>query len=70
MDTSRTDAKKDKFVGDVKDKVGGATGNESMQAKGKSQNASGETQETAANVQGFVQGAVDQVTRAFLNILT
>lgn len=64
MDPSRTDAKKDKFMGSVKDNVGSVFGNESLQAEGKSQNSAGAVQETAANVQGYVQGAADNIAGA------
>lgn len=64
MDPSRTEAKKDKVVGSVKENVGSVVGNESLEAKGKSQNSAGVVQETAANVQGYVQGAADQVAGA------
>lgn len=64
MDPSRTDAKKDQFIGSVKENAGAAVGNESLEARGKAQNNAGDVQETAANVQGYVQGAVDQVAGA------
>ncbi|KAI8080771.1 uncharacterized protein B0P05DRAFT_468751 [Gilbertella persicaria] len=64
MEPSRTDAKKDQFIGSVKDNVGGAVGNESMQSKGKTQNAAGHGQETAANVTDYVKGAMDQAAGA------
>jgi uncharacterized protein YjbJ (UPF0337 family) len=70
---SKTSAKKDQFVGNVKDTVGDVTGNESLQARGKTQNASGHTEETASNIQGYVQGAIDQVTgtvKGAVNALT
>ncbi|CAO3625733.1 unnamed protein product [Mucor hiemalis] len=46
------------------DSVGGAVGNDSLQSKGKAQNASGNTEETAANVTGYVKGAADQAAGA------
>jgi uncharacterized protein YjbJ (UPF0337 family) len=61
---SKTDAKKDQFVGNVKENAGSLVGNESLEAKGKAQNAEGNTQETAAKVSGFVQGVTDQVSGA------
>lgn len=61
---SRTEAKKDQFVGNVKENVGSAVGNESLEAEGKTQNNAGAIQETAATVQGYVTGAVDQVAGA------
>ncbi|KAI8068126.1 uncharacterized protein B0P05DRAFT_551873 [Gilbertella persicaria] len=61
---SRTDAKKDQFVGDVKENVGGAVGNKSLESKGQAQNAAGHGQETAATVSDYVTGAVNQVTGA------
>ncbi|CAO3643400.1 unnamed protein product [Mucor hiemalis] len=59
-----TEAKKDQFVGHTKENVGHVVGNESLEAKGKTQANAGSVQETAANVQGYVQGAVDQVSGA------
>ncbi|KAI9354025.1 hypothetical protein BD770DRAFT_325279 [Pilaira anomala] len=61
---SRTEAKKDQFVGSTKETVGNAVGNESLEAKGKTQNNAGVVQETAATVQSYVEGAVDQVSGA------
>lgn len=61
---SRTEAKKDQFVGNVKENIGSAVGNESLEAKGKTQNNAGVVQETAATVQGYVAGAADQVVGA------
>jgi uncharacterized protein YjbJ (UPF0337 family) len=61
---SRTEAKKDQFVGHTKENVGHVVGNESLEAKGKTQANAGSVQETAANVAGYVQGAVDQVSGA------
>jgi uncharacterized protein YjbJ (UPF0337 family) len=64
MNPSRTDAKKDQFVGNAKDTVGGAVGNERMQAEGQTQHGSGQVQETAANTKGYVEGMADQVAGA------
>ncbi|KAI8362779.1 hypothetical protein BD560DRAFT_404074 [Blakeslea trispora] len=61
---SRTEAKKDQFVGGAKENIGSALGNESMQAKGQTQNAAGHGQETAATVTDYVKGTMDQVTGA------
>ncbi|CAO3654996.1 unnamed protein product [Mucor hiemalis] len=61
---SRTEAKKDQFIGHTKENVGHVLGNESLEAKGKTQANAGAVQETAANVAGYVQGAVDQVSGA------
>ncbi|CAO3635097.1 unnamed protein product [Mucor fragilis] len=55
MDFSKTDSKKDRAVGNVKDTVGGAVGNESLQS---------EAQGALATAQGYVQGAADQVSGA------
>lgn len=64
MNPSKTDAKKDQFAGSVRENVGSALGNESMEARGKGQNASGNVQETLATAQNYVQGTVNQVTGA------
>ncbi|KAI8353247.1 hypothetical protein EDC96DRAFT_517317 [Choanephora cucurbitarum] len=61
---SRTDAKKDQFVGDVKQNVGSAVGNESLESKGQAQNAAGHGQETAATLTDYVKGTADQVAGA------
>lgn len=61
---SKTDAKKDQFVGNVKETAGHAVGNESLESKGKAQHGSGLVQETAANVSNFVQGTVNSVSGA------
>jgi uncharacterized protein YjbJ (UPF0337 family) len=61
---SRTEAKKDQFVGHVKENVGHVVGNESLEQKGKTQSGAGQVQETAANVAGYVQGVANQVTGA------
>lgn len=61
---SRTEAKKDQVVGNVKENIGSTVGNESLEAKGKTQNNAGVAQETAATVQGYVEGAIDQVSGA------
>ncbi|KAI8889962.1 hypothetical protein K501DRAFT_237577 [Backusella circina FSU 941] len=64
MNPSKTDAKKDQFVGNVKENVGGVLGNESMETEGQTQRGRGQAQETAANVSGYVQGVAEQVTGA------
>ncbi|KAI8874962.1 hypothetical protein K501DRAFT_245628 [Backusella circina FSU 941] len=64
MNPSKTEGKKDQFVGNVKETVGSAVGNESLQSEGTTQRGSGQVQETAANVTGYVQGAVDQTMGA------
>ncbi|KAG0740008.1 hypothetical protein G6F57_012083 [Rhizopus arrhizus] len=63
---SRSDAKKDQFVGNVKETVGNAVGNESLENKGHAQNTSGKVQESAANLTGYVQGLVDQASGAVM----
>ncbi|KAI9359092.1 hypothetical protein BD770DRAFT_386589 [Pilaira anomala] len=70
---SRTEAKKDQFIGQAKEHVGYAVGNESLEAKGKTQANAGQVEETAANLSGYVQGAVNQVSGAVqgaMNALT
>ncbi|KAI9363313.1 hypothetical protein BD770DRAFT_381229 [Pilaira anomala] len=61
---SRTEAKKDQFVGSAKETVGSAVGNESLEAKGKTQNNAGAVQDIAATAQSYVEGAADQVSGA------
>ncbi|EIE76031.1 hypothetical protein RO3G_00735 [Rhizopus delemar RA 99-880] len=63
---SRTDAKKDQFVGNVKETAGNAVGNESLENKGQAQNASGKTQETAANVTDYIKGTINQASGAVM----
>ncbi|KAI8374613.1 uncharacterized protein BYT42DRAFT_577015 [Radiomyces spectabilis] len=58
---SKSHAKYDQTVGDVKETVGNAVGNESLQAKGTAQHGSGQAEETAANISGYVQGLKNQV---------
>jgi uncharacterized protein YjbJ (UPF0337 family) len=64
MNPSKSEGKKDQFVGNIKETVGSAVGNESLQSEGTAQHGSGEVQETAATVSGYVQGAVDQTVGA------
>ncbi|KAG2206784.1 hypothetical protein INT46_008652 [Mucor plumbeus] len=64
MDFSKTDSKKDRATGNIKDTVGGAVGNESLQSEGKAQNTSGQAQGALATAQGYVAGAADQVSGA------
>ncbi|KAG2198920.1 hypothetical protein INT46_008252 [Mucor plumbeus] len=66
---SKTEAKKDQFVGNVKENVGSAVGNESLEAKGTAQKSDGNVQEIAANVQHFVQGAYDQAAGAVQGVV-
>lgn len=61
---SRTEAKKDQFIGHAKENVGHVVGNESLEAKGKTQSGAGQVEETAANITGYVQGVANQVTGA------
>ena len=61
---SKTEGRKDEFVGNVKEKTGRAVGNESLQAEGASQNLAGTVQNQAAVVSGYVQGAADQLSGA------
>ncbi|CEG67047.1 hypothetical protein CU097_006545 [Rhizopus azygosporus] len=63
---SKSEAKKDQFVGNVKETVGNAVGNESLESKGQAQNTSGKVQETAANITGYVQGMVNQASGAVM----
>lgn len=63
-DYGRSEAKKNQAVGNVKDTLGGAVGNESLQAKGKAQNATGETQEHKSNMKNYAEGTYDQAAGA------
>ncbi|KAI8082384.1 hypothetical protein BDF21DRAFT_361500 [Thamnidium elegans] len=59
---SRTEAKKDQFIGHAKENVGYAVGNESLETKGKTQANAGQVEETAVNLTGYVQGAINQAS--------
>ncbi|KAI8079530.1 uncharacterized protein B0P05DRAFT_540985 [Gilbertella persicaria] len=61
---SRSDAKKDQLVGNVKETAGNLVGNERLQAEGKTQHGQGQANEAAANIVGYAQGLKDQVTGA------
>ncbi|KAI8642807.1 hypothetical protein BD408DRAFT_415967 [Parasitella parasitica] len=61
---SKTDAKTDQFIGNVKEKVGYAVGNERLRGEGKAQNGQGQVEEQAATTLGYVQGLTTQVTGA------
>ncbi|KAI9266066.1 hypothetical protein BY458DRAFT_437660 [Sporodiniella umbellata] len=64
MNPSKTDGKTDQAIGSAKQAVGNVFGNEELEAKGNAQHSSGKIEETAANVQGYVQGLTDQVSGA------
>ncbi len=53
--------------GTVKDKVGEATGDRSLEAEGEAQNAAGETQETWGKFKHGVSDTVDSVGDAIKN---
>lgn len=53
--------------GTVKDKVGEATGDRSLEAEGEMQNAEGETQETWGKVKRGVGDTIDAVGDAISN---
>ncbi|KAI9487011.1 MAG: hypothetical protein EXX96DRAFT_62388 [Benjaminiella poitrasii] len=61
---SRSEGKKDQTVGNVKDTLGGAIGNESLQNKGKTQNTTGHGEEKGAQMSDYVQGAANQASGA------
>ena len=50
---SRSEAKKDQFVGNVKETAGNLVGNERLQAEGKTQHGQGQANEAAANIIGY-----------------
>ncbi|KAG2203859.1 hypothetical protein INT46_011624 [Mucor plumbeus] len=51
---SKAGSKKDQFVGNAKDTLGGTVGNNSMQSEDKAQNASGSLEERIATVKCYV----------------
>lgn len=51
--------------GTVKDKVGGAIGNEQMEAEGKAENAKGEAKETLGKAKRKVGDAAEAVKDVF-----
>ncbi|KAI8378005.1 uncharacterized protein BYT42DRAFT_497603 [Radiomyces spectabilis] len=61
---SKSDAKMDKGIGNIKETAGSAVGNQSLENKGKAQHGEGQTQETAANITGYVQGMANQASGA------
>ena len=56
IDASKAGSKKDQFVGNAKDTLGGTVGNNSMQSEDKAQNASGSLEERIATVKCYVSG--------------
>ncbi|AWB21433.1 CsbD family protein [Methylobacterium currus] len=48
-------------VGNIKQGVGSATGNEKLQAEGKAQELKGEAQKTAGDVKDGIKNAADTV---------
>lgn len=61
---SEVDAKKDQYVGNTREAVGSAVGNESLETKGKSQNGAGQIQQAAATAVNYVHGVSDQIQGA------
>jgi uncharacterized protein YjbJ (UPF0337 family) len=48
-------------VGNIKQGIGGATGNEKLQAEGKAQELKGEAQKTTGDVKDGIKNAADTV---------
>ncbi|KAI7897906.1 uncharacterized protein BX663DRAFT_444214 [Cokeromyces recurvatus] len=61
---SRSEGKKDQAVGNMKDTVGSAFGNESLQSKGKTQNATGRGEEGGAQMSDYIKGTANQASGA------
>lgn len=66
---SKTEATKDQYVGDTKQNVGSAVGNEDLQARGQAQNNDGLIQETTANAANLVSGVVNGATGTVQGVL-
>lgn len=66
---SKTEARKDQYVGDAKQTVGSAVGNDHLQAKGQAQNNDGLIQETTANAANLVTGVVNGATGTVQGVL-
>ncbi|KAI8080253.1 uncharacterized protein B0P05DRAFT_469329 [Gilbertella persicaria] len=62
MQPNKTEAKKDQYVGDVKETAGSAVGNERLKTEGQTQHGNGLIQETTANIGDVVQGTLNTVT--------
>ncbi len=63
MDKEHVKGAVDKAVGAVKDAVGGATGNEKLQAEGKGDKAAGSTRESVGDVKDAGRNVADAVKR-------
>ncbi len=63
MDKEHVKGALDKAVGSVKDTVGGAVGNEKLQAEGKADKAKGTAREAAGDVKDAGRDVADAVKR-------
>jgi uncharacterized protein YjbJ (UPF0337 family) len=61
---SKTNAQYNQAMGSVKETVGSALGNHEMEAKGNVQNKEGHAEQSAAEIKGWVEGAIDSVVGA------
>lgn len=59
------DAKKDQVVGDAKEGIGDATGNESLQTEGNAQSAKGDVKEGWENVKDKAADVVSDIKEKF-----
>lgn len=66
---SKTEARKDQYVGDAKQTVGSAVGNDNLQTSGQAQNNNGLIQETTANAANLVTGVVNGATGTVQGVL-
>ncbi|KAL9545318.1 hypothetical protein MBANPS3_007206 [Mucor bainieri] len=62
---SKTEARKDQYMGDAKQTVGSAVGNDHLQAQGQAQN----NNETTANAANLVTGVVNGATGTVQGVL-
>ena len=67
INNDEVDGKWEQVKGTVKDKVGEATGDRSLEAEGEVQNAEGETQETWGKFKRGVSDTIDSVGEAISN---
>ena len=67
VNKDEVEGKWEQVKGTVKDKVGEATGDRSLEAEGEAQNAEGETQETWGKFKRGVSDTVDSVGDAVKN---
>lgn len=66
---SKTEAKKDQYVGNAKETAGNAVGSQSLQNEGRAQHSDGLIQETTSNLTGLVNNTVGTATGAVSGVL-